>query len=85
MAAIAGALGYILVQAVDSLGQQTSHRRLARPSRASKQISVCDPPRSKSILERLCDVLLTDNILETLWSPLEVQSQRSHLDLLAIA
>jgi hypothetical protein len=42
---------------------------------------VTDPSGSQRISQRLGDVLLPDDVLKALWSPLEIQSPSSHLSL----
>jgi hypothetical protein len=78
---VAGTVGQVLVQAVHGFGQQTGHRRLARAARPRKEISVRGSPGPQSVLERRRHVFLSNDVLEPLRSPLEVQCLRSHLTL----
>ncbi len=78
VAAIAGPIDHILVHAVNGLGQQTGHRRLACTARPGKQVGMRDSPPAHGIPEGACNVLLADDVLEPSRAPLEVQSQRGH-------
>ena len=61
------------VLAVDRLGQDLRAGRLARASRAGKEIGVRKPPLGDLPLQRRGDVLLPYHIRKGLWPPLAVK------------
>ena len=61
------------VRAVERLGDDPGHRRLARPSRADEQHRVGDPTGPHGIPERLDDRLLADDLAERLGAPATVE------------
>ena len=50
--------------AVQSLGEDAGHRRLARPARAAEQIRVGDPSGLDRLFQRLRNVILPDDFVE---------------------
>ncbi len=55
--------------AVERLGKDTSRRRLANPAWPGEQVTLRHAPGMQSIRQRRRDVLLTDDLVETLWAP----------------
>jgi hypothetical protein len=61
---IAGAHGRVVVQAVDGLGQQAGHRRLASAARPGEKVSVPHAPADQRIAQCVGHVLLPHDIFK---------------------
>ena len=71
------------VRAVERLGDDPGHRRLAGPARADEQDRVGDPVGPDRVAERLDDRFLADDLAERLGAPAAVEGlvrdgRRSH-------
>ena len=61
------------VGAVDRLGQDARHRRLARPARSDEEEAVSQAVEADGVAQRLDDRALADDLVETLGAPAPVE------------
>ncbi len=67
------------VQAVERLGQDAGGRGLARAPRSREEVGVADPALAHGVAQRRGDVLLADQLAETLGSVLAVERLEGHV------
>jgi len=68
----------IELKAIKSLGKNPRHSRLAHPPRTRKKIGMCNPTALDSILQRLGNSILPDNIIKSLRPKPPRQNSVSH-------
>ena len=66
------------VQAVERLGEDAAGRGLARAAGSGEQVGVADAPFAHGVAQRRGDVLLADQLAETLRSVLAVEGLEGH-------
>ena len=73
LAVVAGAPGRVFVQAVDRLGQQARHGRLASAARPGKEVSMPHPVGTDGILESLNDMFLSNHLVPQAGPPFSIK------------